>query len=109
LLQKQQKRNMPAVLQQYEELFLTCLKFHATVKKNTNVLQHGMGYLKKLLSPDEKKALMKIIDAYYRSIISLIVPVTLLQHYVRKYDIAYLKRQYYLHPHPEELMLRNHV
>ncbi|MCI0496563.1 YbgA family protein, partial [candidate division KSB1 bacterium] len=29
--------------------------------------------------------------------------------FVRKYDEAYLKRQYYLNPHPIEMMLRNHV
>jgi uncharacterized protein YbgA (DUF1722 family) len=28
---------------------------------------------------------------------------------VRKYDQPYLKGQYYLHPHPVELQLRNHV
>ncbi|MFQ5843244.1 MAG: DUF1722 domain-containing protein, partial [Thermodesulfobacteriota bacterium] len=39
----------------------------------------------------------------------LIVPITLINHYVRKYDQSYLKAQYYLHPHPLELQLRNHV
>jgi len=38
-----------------------------------------------------------------------VVPVTLLNHYVRKYDKPYLKEQYFLNPHPVELMLRNHV
>jgi uncharacterized protein YbbK (DUF523 family) len=28
---------------------------------------------------------------------------------LRKYDQPYLKEQYYLHPHPLELKLRNHV
>ena len=41
--------------------------------------------------------------------IPLIVPVTLLSHYVRKYDEPYLKEQFFLHPHPMELQLRNHV
>ncbi len=38
----------------------------------------------------------------------LIVPITLIAHYVRLYDEPYLKRQVHLHPHPLELMLRNH-
>ncbi len=29
--------------------------------------------------------------------------------YVRKYDLPYLKEQYYLKPHPIELQLRNHA
>jgi len=85
------------------------LKLLATVKKNTNVLMHIMGYFRNDLSGEEKKELTGIINNYHKGIIPLIVPVTLLNHYVGKYDDPYLKRQYYLSPHPLELMLRNHV
>jgi uncharacterized protein YbgA (DUF1722 family) len=85
------------------------LKLLATVKKNTNVLMHIMGYFRNDLSGEEKKELSGIINNYHQRIIPLIVPVTLLNHYVKKYDEPYLKRQYYLNPHPLELMLRNHV
>jgi len=85
------------------------LKLKATVKKNVNVLQHIMGYFKKQLSKDEKQELLEVIENYHHSLVPLIVPVTLLNHYVRKYDESYLKNQHYLHPHPAELMLRNHV
>lgn len=85
------------------------LRLLATARKNTNVLQHIMGYFKKELTGDEKEELLEVIGNYHRGVIPLIVPVTLLAHYVRKYDQPYLKRQHYLHPHPMELMLRNHV
>lgn len=39
----------------------------------------------------------------------VLVPLTLIKHYVRKYGVAYLARQIFLAPYPEELMLRNHV
>jgi len=81
----------------------------ATVKKNTNVLMHVMGYFKKHLSSDEKQELLEVIDNYRREFIPLIVPITLIKHYVRKFDVSYLKRQYYLNPHSLEPMLRNHV
>ena len=81
----------------------------ATVKKNTNVLMHIAGYFKKNLAADEKKELHDLIENYHRGLIPLIVPITLMNHYVRKYEEAYLKRQHYLNPHPLELMLRNHV
>jgi uncharacterized protein YbgA (DUF1722 family) len=42
-------------------------------------------------------------------LLPLIVPVTLLKHYVRKYKQDYLLGQLYLEPHPKELMIRNHV
>jgi uncharacterized protein YbgA (DUF1722 family) len=37
------------------------------------------------------------------------VPVTLLNHYVRKYDQPCLKQQVYLNPHTVALKLRNHA
>jgi uncharacterized protein YbgA (DUF1722 family) len=45
----------------------------------------------------------------YVEYIPLIVPTTLMNHYVRKYGQPYLKEQVYLNPHPLELPLRNHV
>lgn len=93
----------------YQQLLLMALKRKTTVKKNTDVLFHLLGYFKKLLTADEKQELLEIIDYYYRSYVPLIVPVTLINHYVRKYQEPYLKSQYYLNPHPLELQLRNHV
>lgn len=97
------------LFRRYEELLMGGLALHATPKKNTNVLMHIMGYFKKELSKDEKAELLEIINQYHDSILPLIVPLTLLKHYVNKYDKSYLKQQIYLAPHPAELMLRNHV
>ena len=95
--------------EQYEALFMQALSLKATVKKNVNVLQHIAGYFKKLLTKDEKQELQEIIEQYHRYFTPLIVPITLVNHYVRKYDQAYLQKQYYLNPHPIELKLRNHA
>jgi len=85
------------------------LRLEATVKKQSNVLSHVMGYFKRQLSPDEKQELLEVLEAYARELVPLIVPVTLLNHYVRKYGESYLAGQWYLHPHPAELKLRSHV
>jgi uncharacterized protein YbgA (DUF1722 family)/uncharacterized protein YbbK (DUF523 family) len=95
--------------EQYQTQLIDALRLKTTIKKNANVLLHVMGYFKKNLSPAEKEELLEIIDEYRKGYIPLIVPVTLLNHYVRKYEQSYLKDQYYLHPHPIELKLRNHV
>ncbi len=95
--------------EQYEALFMQTLSLKATVKKNVNVLQHVAGYFKKLLTKDEKQELQEIIEQYHRYFTPLIVPITLVNHYVRKYDQEYLQKQYYLNPHPIELKLRNHA
>ncbi|MHC1742051.1 MAG: YbgA family protein [Syntrophobacteraceae bacterium] len=93
----------------YQSLLMEALKLRATPKKNTNVLQHLMGYFKKELSPDGKQELLEVIQQYHDGTVPLIVPITLIRHYVRKYDQPYLKDQVYLNPHPMELQLRNHV
>lgn len=85
---------------------LACLP---TVKKQSNVLLHMLGYFKKELSPEEKQELLEIIGRYREEYLPLIVPITLLNHYIRKYNQEYLAGQYYLQPHPVELKLKNHV
>jgi uncharacterized protein YbgA (DUF1722 family)/uncharacterized protein YbbK (DUF523 family) len=95
--------------EQYQKLLMEGLRLKSTPKKNTNVLTHILGYFKKQLSGDEKQELLEIIGLYGQGTVPLIVPITLINHYVRKYDQPYLKEQYYLHPHPLELQLRNHV
>lgn len=93
----------------YEQLMLDAMKLMATVRKHTNVLHHIMGYFRKVLSPDEKQELSEIIESYRLNDLPLIVPVTLLNHYVRKYGEPYLITQTYLEPHPISLKLRNHA
>ena len=104
---KQYKRD--ELFERYCATLMEGLQLLATVRKNTNVLQHMAGYFKQQLSPDEKQELQDVIANYHQELVPLIVPITLLQHYVRKYNAEYLKQQAYLNPHPLELMLRNHV
>jgi len=85
------------------------LRLPASTKKHTNVLSHIMGYFKKQLNADEKQELLEIIENYHKGFVPLIVPVTILNHYVRKYDEPYLKKQVYLNPSPLELLLKNHA
>jgi len=100
---------LESLYKEYENLFMAALTLKTTVKKNANVLQHMMGYFKKQLSSDEKQEILEIIQQYRESYIPLIVPVTLMNHYIRKYKQPYLSIQTYLNPHPVELQLRNHV
>jgi uncharacterized protein YbgA (DUF1722 family)/uncharacterized protein YbbK (DUF523 family) len=95
--------------QQYQTILMEALQLKTTPKKNTNVLMHMMGYFKEELSSDEKKELLEVIENYRQEYIPLIVPITLINHYMRKYKQPYLKQQVYLNPHPLELQLRNHV
>jgi uncharacterized protein YbgA (DUF1722 family)/uncharacterized protein YbbK (DUF523 family) len=106
-----QAKDLPLkeLYQKYQILLMEALFLKTTPKKNSNVLQHMMGYFKDQLSSDEKQELLEVIDRYRQEYIPLIVPATLMNHYVRKYNQPYLKEQVYLSPHPMELQLRNHV
>ena len=97
------------IIEGYQKLLMEALRLKATAKKNANVLMHMAGYFKSQLSAAEKAELIGIIEAYRKELIPLIVPVTLLKHYVGKYNQPYLRDQCYLNPHPLELQLRNHV
>ncbi|MEJ2157044.1 MAG: DUF523 and DUF1722 domain-containing protein [Desulfobacteraceae bacterium] len=99
----------PSLYDTYEQLLLEALRLKTTVPKNYNVLQHAMGYFRKQLTGDEKQELMEVMLQYKDSLVPLVVPLTLLRHYVRKYDQPYLREQTWLNPHPADLKLHNHV
>ena len=103
------KMPIKALYDQYQQILMEALKLKTTIKKHTNVMQHLMGYFKKQLTPDEKQELLEVFDHYRKELVPLLVPITLVNHYVRKYDQLYLKQQTYLNPHPLELKLRTHV
>jgi uncharacterized protein YbgA (DUF1722 family)/uncharacterized protein YbbK (DUF523 family) len=109
LVARAKDRDRADLIKEYEELLMQALRLKATVKKHVNVLQHMMGYFKNQLTGEEKQELLELIDTYRNGYHPLIVPITLLNHYVRKYDQQYLARQHYLTPHPVELKLRNHA
>lgn len=97
------------VARRYEDLFMSGLRTIATARRNANVLYHILGYFREPLDTGSRQELLDLIEDYRRGLVPLVVPVTLIRHYVRVHGIAYLAGQTYLEPHPKELMLRNHV
>jgi len=98
-----------AWLAHYGEGFMRALGVSATPRKHVNVLQHIMGFFKDRLSAGEKKELGDLIGDFGRGLVPLVVPITLINHYVARFGVTYITDQIYLSPHPKELMLRNHV
>ncbi len=93
----------------YSKLFMEAFQIKTTTKKNVNVLQHIIGYLKKQLGSREKQDIIRVINDYHQELVPLVVPLTLIRHYIDLHQIEYIQQQVYLNPHPKELMLRNHV
>ena len=68
-----------------------------------------LGYFSDKLSKNERKEVTELIEDFRRGLVGLIAPITLMGHYVKKYDVTYLQGQIYLDPAPKELMLRHRV
>lgn len=85
---------------QYGVLFADTLRIRTTAKKHCNVLLHILGSF--------KQEFLEMVEAYRLADVPLVVPITLLNHYFRKFDQPYLRDQYSLHPHPLDLRLRSH-
>ena len=73
------------------------------------MLQHLSEYFSKQLDSKDRAELAELTESCRLGLIPLIVPVTLIPHYVRKYEVTYLEDQIYLNPHPDELRLLNEL
>jgi uncharacterized protein YbgA (DUF1722 family)/uncharacterized protein YbbK (DUF523 family) len=109
LVATMKRMNRSSFRDRYESGFMAALKPIATPGRTANMLQHAAGHLKKFLDPASRGELSELIHDYRKGLIPLVVPVTLIGHHARRYEVDYLNGQVFLEPHPKELMLRNHV
>ncbi len=109
LVARTEAKTLATLFAEYEAMLLAALRLLPTTRKQVNVLHHIFGSCKKVLTMAEREELLTIIDHYCQGLLPLIVPITLLNHYLRKHGQEYLAQQSYLHPHPLELRLRNHA
>ena len=93
----------------YESGFMTALTKLATPGRHVNVMTHMLGHFSERLEPTARNEILGVLEDHRRGIVPLIVPLTLIRHYVRLLKVDYLLGQTYLDPHPKELMLRNRV
>jgi uncharacterized protein YbgA (DUF1722 family)/uncharacterized protein YbbK (DUF523 family) len=103
------RRDPPALAAEYGAAFMAVLARKATRRSHANVLVHAMVRLKRTLDRGDEAELAEVIERYRKGLLPLIVPVTLLQHHLRRHPDPDLAGQTYLDPHPAELMLRNRV
>ncbi|MDN4501055.1 DUF523 and DUF1722 domain-containing protein [Alteromonadaceae bacterium BrNp21-10] len=92
--------------QLYISQLMQALKKVATRKSHTNTLQHLQGYFKRDLDSEKKRELTEKIEEYRQGLIPLLVPLTLISHYLREFPNQYIASQIYLSPYPNDLRLR---
>jgi uncharacterized protein YbgA (DUF1722 family) len=93
----------------YFNAFCKVMRHTPTRRNHTNVLQHLAGYFSERLDSGDRAELSAVINRYREDGLPLIVPVTLIRHYVRKFGVQYLSDQVYLDPGPSELNLLNQL
>ena len=93
----------------YFSELMAALKKCATRRTHTNVMQHISGYLKQVISAEDKQEVQHVIGQYRHGIVPLVVPLTLLKPHFRQHPDPYIAQQVYLQPHPENLSLRNAI
>ncbi|SEL76529.1 Uncharacterized conserved protein YbgA, DUF1722 family [Colwellia chukchiensis] len=91
---------------QYIAGLMTALTKPATRKNHANTLSHIQGYFSKYLNKEQRKELSAQVDAYRNALVPLMVPLTLINHYLLAHPNDYLAQQAYLNPYPEALKLR---
>ena len=94
---------------EYVAILMNALKRPARPRKHVNVLEHLLGFLKEHLDKSDREEMAETIAQYREGLLPLIVPITLIRHHFRRHPDPYIQRQYYISPHPKELMLRNSI
>lgn len=95
------------VFANYEQNFKTAIAKKSSIKRNRNVLEHMSGFFKNKLSSVEKEILHEQIEEYSQKIVPIIVPLSTIKLYAKKYNTSYLLGQAFLDPYPKELALRS--
>lgn len=109
LLARGRSMERAALRSGYESAFMGALKTLATRGRHAHVLRHIAGYFEKDLDGAARSELAGLIEDFRKGQVPLVVPLTLVAHYVRLFNVTCLQGQVYLNPHPRELALRNHV
>ncbi len=103
------KRDMDELGPEYLSKLMEALSKKTSPGKCANVLTHIMGFINENMTADEKQEVLGLIDDHRNGLVPLVVPITLINHFLRKYPHEYIDEQYFLEPHPREMMLRNHI
>lgn len=103
------KKNVEIVLDEYKQAFLKAISLKGSISNTYNVLLHLYGYFKKEINKDEKSEILDTLEEFKNELIPLIAVIKILNLYIKRFDIEYLKAQKFLNPYPKELALRSKI
>jgi uncharacterized protein YbbK (DUF523 family)/uncharacterized protein YbgA (DUF1722 family) len=98
-----------SALPAYEQYFKQAIGTKSSIGKTRNILEHMAGFVKNVLSEEEKRLLHEQIGEFCEQIIPLIVPLSTLRVFATRHEVRYLLDQVFLEPYPAKLGLRSDV
>jgi len=99
--------------QQYESLFMQAMRARTTRGHHAKVLRRMAGYLTEYVNSAQREKLTRLIEDYRQGLAPLSTPLAVIRSLVRRLgldylSLDYLNDQFYLNPHPKEVVLRDH-
>jgi uncharacterized protein YbgA (DUF1722 family)/uncharacterized protein YbbK (DUF523 family) len=109
LLADPRDRSCRELLADYRRIIMTAMRKTVPRRRHAMVMERMLGYLRRHLDASDRQELRELLGRYRRGEMPLIVPVTMLRHYLKRLPENHAARQVYLWPHPDELALRNAI
>jgi len=104
ILANHKKLPVETIYTKYKETMSGLFENFRTEGMNINAFMHIFGYFSKLITKKEKDFFLEKLDAYKNNLVPAIVPIAILESWVIRFDITYLKTQTILNPYPDNLM-----
>ena len=108
LVANKDKKPIGEVAYEYLMSFSELTSKPPTRRKHSNVLYHLIGYFTQMLDDYDRSELVKLVEKYRKGLLPLVLPVSSINHYVKKFEIKYLINQSYLE-YPEDLCVLNKI
>jgi uncharacterized protein YbgA (DUF1722 family)/uncharacterized protein YbbK (DUF523 family) len=109
IVANREKLELSQIVENYSKIFFKAIAEKSSVEKNINILQHMFGFVKKEVSDEEKKEFFENLEDYRNRLVPMIVPISFLQLFAKKYKNEYLLNQKFISPYPKELALRSKI
>ncbi len=107
MLANSKGKDIQEIADKYIEAFMSALAQPVTRNRHANILNRMQRFLKRKLDASEKQELSGLIEHYKKGIIPLIVPMTLVRFFMKKYNEH--EALSLLNTYPMELGLENGI
>ena len=107
LLSQLKGQNIEHIAQHYITEFMSAMKQPVSRKRHASILLRLQGFLKRKLDKAEKQELSGLIEHYKKGLIPLVVPMTLVRFFMKKYQQHEALTM--LDKYPMELGLQNSI